>query len=229
MGTNSNRSRTRCAHDGCNELTRSNSGLCRLHMQTPAEAVIIRTERPLRDDYNRGPLRWEGGAVYRDRLGQTATLPAETATPTNDRTETDNASHSASGEMSRRHALSGPATPLFPFTGFRDKIAAGERDADVAAYRLGEHGADNPWPWSDLPEAGKANWRARYAASLSRLPPVAPSPSAPVLREVDAVGCDSVEVSRCAETTADFLIIVTLLAIVAGIGIAAHFLMSGGQ
>ena len=97
MGTNSNRSRARCKQDGCNELTRSNSGLCRLHMQTPAEAVIIRTERPLRDDYNRWPLRWEGGAVYRDRLGQTATLPAETATPTNDRTATDTASHSASG------------------------------------------------------------------------------------------------------------------------------------
>lgn len=100
MGTNSNRSRTRCKQDGCNELTRSNSGLCRLHMATPAEAVIIRTERPLRDDYNRWPLRWEGGAVYRDRLAQTATLPAQATqatTPTNDRTETDSASHSASG------------------------------------------------------------------------------------------------------------------------------------
>ena len=100
MGTNSNRSRTRCKQDGCNELTRSNSGLCRSHMATPAEAVIIRTERPLRDDYNRWPLRWEGGAVYRDRLAQTATLPAEatqSATPTNDRTATDTASHSASG------------------------------------------------------------------------------------------------------------------------------------
>ena len=100
MGTNSNRSRIRCKQDGCNELTRSNSGLCRAHMQTPAEAVIIRTERPLSDDHNRWPLRWEGGAVYRDRLSQTATLPAEAtqiAEPTCDRTETDNASHSASG------------------------------------------------------------------------------------------------------------------------------------
>lgn len=59
--------------------------------------------------------------------------------------------------------------------------------------------------------------------------PSAPEPSAPVLREVDAVGCDSGEASRRAETTADFLTAVTLLAIIAGIGIAVHFLMSGGQ
>ena len=129
MGSNSNRSRTRCKTAQCvnkgapSGLTRSNSGLCRACMQTPAEAVIIRTERPLRDDYNRWPLRWEGGAVYRDRLAQTATLPAEaprevcwnckgagerfavdgcpcceeTAAPTCDRTDADNASHSASG------------------------------------------------------------------------------------------------------------------------------------
>ena len=100
MGTNSNRSRTRCKQDGCNELTRSNSGLCRSHMATPAEAVIL---RPAMDKTigvqgswsSRGPLTWRAGVVARERLAQTATLPAEATqatTPTNDRTETDSAS-----------------------------------------------------------------------------------------------------------------------------------------
>ena len=77
MGTNSNRSRTRCVHEACKELTRSNSGLCRLHILTPAEAVIVRRERPLADDFNRWPLVWQGGIVQRDRLRQTSTMPVE--------------------------------------------------------------------------------------------------------------------------------------------------------
>ena len=112
MGTNSNRSRIRCKQDGCNELTRSNSGLCRAHMQTPAEAVIIRKDvaDPIEavrqgpgacGQWNaRGPLTWRDGVVTRERLAQTSTMPAEapqTFAPTCDRTETDNASHSASG------------------------------------------------------------------------------------------------------------------------------------
>lgn len=85
MGTNSNRSRIRCKHDGCKDLTRSNSGLCRLHILTPAEAVIIRTERPLRDDHNRWPLTWRDGVVARERLAQTSALPAEATESASDR------------------------------------------------------------------------------------------------------------------------------------------------
>jgi len=77
MGTNSTRSRSRCKHDCCNELTRSSSGLCRLHMLTPAEAVIVRRERPLSADCGRWPLVWQGGVVQRDRLRQTSTMPVE--------------------------------------------------------------------------------------------------------------------------------------------------------
>jgi len=92
MGTDSNRSRTRCKHEFCNNkatirgLTRSESGLCVDCRPLPAELMVIR--EGVRDPIAavkfgagksgswpvRGPLTWDHGVVERKRLAQTDTL-----------------------------------------------------------------------------------------------------------------------------------------------------------
>ena len=144
-----------------------------------------------------------------------------------------------SGQWSKQSRLAQNAAPfaccIVPGCAFTTDSASGM----CAACRWAGVKLREPIAVTDpMPESWRHVGRERTALA-SMLPAgdsldvrarvYAPSPSAFVLREVDAVGCDSGEVSRRAETTADFLTAVTLLAIVAGIGIAVHFLMSGGQ
>lgn len=52
-----NRTRKQCKMAGCSNLSRAMSGMCVTHRQLPIERDLP-------------PIKWQNGAVYRDRLAQ---------------------------------------------------------------------------------------------------------------------------------------------------------------